>query len=393
MLSFLRQISLLLLVLMAAKPGRLAAQTTLVKRLHSGALLREYRLYVPASYQPGTRVPLLLNLHALGSSAAFEEYHVDFRPIADTANFLILVPNGELNYIGQQNWNVFDAPGTGGVDDVAFLAALIDTICARYSVDSTRIYSTGRSNGGFMSYELACQLSHRIAAVASVAGTQNVGRLAGCNPQHPTPILAIHGTADNSILYDGTDWGTARFASVPSILNYWVQYNHCLPTPTIIPVPDIDPTDGCTAEHYIWPGGRNGSVVEHFRINGGAHTWPGALPLFGTTNMDISACVEIWRFFRRYRLGQLAAPQAASPLKLEVWPNPVDGTGLVTLYVGEAPSPASLKVFDALGREVWVDSFAKNSYSLSLDTRNWPGGVYFLQVTVNQVTFRQKLVK
>jgi polyhydroxybutyrate depolymerase len=391
--AWLRYSFVLLLVFLVLAPNPAAAQTTVVNHIHSGSLLREYRLYVPASYRPGTRVPLLLNIHALESSDLFQEFYGDFRPIADTANFLVLHPNGEHNSSGQQMWNVFDAPGTGGLDDVAFLSALIDTICARYSVDTTRIYSTGMSNGGFMSYELACQLSGRIAAIASVAGTQNLTRLAGCAPQHPIPVLAIHGTADYAIPYDGIDVGSAHFASVTAILDFWRQFNRCRPTPTSLPVPDTDPNDGCTAEHLVWSGGRNGSVVEHFRIVGGGHTWPSAPYLFGVTNKDISASTEIWRFLRRFRLGQLTAPEAAPPLTLEVWPNPTDAAGIVSLYLDEALQPTDLTVFDALGRTLQVQPARNVDNSLSVDTHTWPGGVYFLQVKAKQTTYRQKLVK
>lgn len=380
-----------LLLLAWAGAGKLAAQTNVITQVHSGAMMRDYRLYVPASYRPGVRVPLLLNIHALGSSAAFQEVYGDFRAIADTANFLILHPQGVINTNGQLQFNVFEGPASGGIDDTAFISALLDTICARYSVDTTRIYSTGMSNGGFMSYELACHLSGRIAAIAAVAGTQNVQRLATCTPQRPVPVLHIHGTADGSIPYNGFN----QFAAVSEVLNFWLRFNGCPLTPTTTALPNLDPTDGCTAARQVWPTGRNGSVVEHIRIEGGDHTWPGALPpLNGSpaTNRDINASVEIWRFLRRFRLLP-EVPVAAAPIPLHAWPNPVGTTNRVTLATGVPIAPTAVQAFDALGRPVSVALTANSDGSLVLDTQMWRPGLYVVCVTTGGSVERIKLVK
>ncbi|GAB2861359.1 hypothetical protein GCM10027044_21950 [Hymenobacter ruber] len=356
--------------------------------------MRHYRLYIPASYQPGKPVPLLLNIHALSSNDAFQEYYGDFRPIADTANFLILHPNGEVNSAGNRMWNVFEAPSAGGIDDVAYLSALIDTICARYSVDKNRIYSTGMSNGGFMSYELACQLNGRIAAIASVAGTQNVTRLAGCAPQHPTPILAIHGTADGAVPYEGTNQ-INHWASVSSILNFWIQYNGCTPTPKVTAMPNISQTDNSTVEHLVWANGRNGSVVEHFRVLGGEHTWPSAPYIAGVTNFDISASVEIWRFLRRYSLDKLTAaepPVLTAGRALEVWPIPADDAALLYLRANVPIQPADVVLFDVLGRAVPVRASSVGG-SLVLDAHQWAKGTYYLQVTADKQVYRRKVIR
>ncbi len=376
-----------------AGSGPAAAQNTVIGQIRSGGVLRDYRLYVPAAYRSGTRVPLLLNLHALSADNITQENYGDFRPIADTANFLVLHPNGLPNSNGQRHWDVFDEPAAGDINDVAFLAALIDTICQRYSVDANRIYSTGMSNGGFMSYELACQLSGRIAAIASVAGSQNPARLAACAPRHPTPVLVVHGTADNGVPYEGTAhgyMGNSHWAPVPDLLSYWVAFNQCAPLPLVAAVPDLDPNDGCTAEHLVWGEGRNGSAVELFRIIGGGHTWPTSPYLFGVTNRDIKASVEIWRFLRRYRLNELTA---AAPSVLNIWPNSVDRQNLVNVRAGTALRPADVQVFDDMGRRLAVQAQLRFSGSLALDTHALLPGVYLLRVTADNTVYKQKLVK
>ncbi|WP_210520501.1 T9SS type A sorting domain-containing protein [Hymenobacter terricola] len=384
---WLRQSVLLILVFLAV-PGRVNAQNIVTGQITSGGIPRHFIIYVPASYRPGTRVPLLLNIHAYGSNDGYQMRYGDFRFIADTANFIIVHPNGVLNSAGALMFSPLYPPATGEVDDVAFISSLIDTISTRYSIDPNRIYSTGMSNGGFMSYELACQLNGRIAAIASVAGAQNRLRQAGCQPVHPTPIMEIHGTADGAVPYAGD----SNYASINSILNYWIQFNRCTSTPIRTAVPDIDPTDGCTAEHYVWNNGRNGSAVEHFRIIDGAHTWPSAPDLYGATNKDIDASVEIWRFLRRYNLQQLTKSENILPQPPSIWPNPVDDSNVLTLAVGAPIEPIDVQVFDALGRKVSVTGVS-NPNGLSLDTHFWQHGLYLMQVKVNQIVYHQKLIK
>ena len=386
--------ALLATVLLLAVPAALRAQTTVVSTIRSGGLVREYRLYVPAIYTRTTgRVPLLLNLHGYGSDNFQQENYGDFRAIADTANFLVVHPNGVFDGSNNRNWNTFGPRGTG-VDDVAFLAALIDTLASRYRLDPDRIYSTGMSNGGFMSYELACQLSNRVAAIASVTGSMTASRLATCTSGRPVPVLEIHGTADGTVPYTG---GTAlQFVAIPTLLNSWVTRNGCNPTPTVTMVPDINPNDGCTAERSVWSGGRNGSVVEHFRIIGGAHTWPGSAFVIGVTNQDISASREAWRFLRRYRLSRLlptVAAVAQPRLQLVLLPNPA--TDNLLIQVDNIRLPAeTLAVRDALGRRVAARAQATPEGRLQLATAAWPAGLYVLsvQLPTGQI-LHQKLVK
>ena len=335
---------------------------------------------------------LLLNLHGYGSNYQEQENYGDFRPIADTANFLVVHPNGTIDGNGNHFWNTFGPRGTG-VDDVAFLSTLIDTLARRYRLDLNRVYSTGMSNGGFMSYELACQLGNRIAAIASVTGSMTAGRLAGCTSGRPVPVLEIHGTADNTVPYTG---GTVlQFVAIPTLLNSWVQRNGCSPTPTVTPVPDTNPADGCTAERSVWAGGRNGSVVEHFRIIGGGHTWPGSAFVIGVTNQDISASREAWRFLRRYRLAQLLPTRGAVvPVlpQLLLLPNPA--TDRLQLDAGQRLTAEALMVRDALGRRVAAAAQPLPDGRLELTTANWPAGLYQLAVALptGQI-LHQKLLK
>ena len=400
MKAFFHSLTAAALLLGLLAPNQLRAQSTPSGTIVSGGLTREYKLYVPASYRAGTPVPLLFNLHGFGSNNLEQEAYGDFRPIADTANFIIVHPNGAINALGARDWNTFSAPGSGGVDDVAFLSALLDRLRTEYSINPNRVYSTGMSNGGFMSYELACKLSSRIAAVASVTGSITTARLAVCTPQHPTPVLQIHGTADATVPYEGG--GFFGFAPIPTVVEYWRQFNGAAATPVVTQLPNTSTTDFSTVERSVWRGGRNGSEVQLLRIIGGGHTWPGANtnPPFPAqsstrpTNQDISASVEIWRFLRRQHLNLLlSARAAAASVSLNVAPNPAGPDGQVLVRAGRALRPAQVRLFDQLGRRQPVAAVAGPDGTVQLDLGTVSSGVYLLQVELNGRRYQQKLVR
>ena len=269
---------------------------TIYGSLEHDGLLREYILYIPDSYSGTEPVPLVFNFHGYTSSAESQMNYADFRPIADAEGFLVVHPQGTEDNLGNPYWNVgaFWHPG-GDADDLGFTDRLIDHIAFNYSIDLNRVYATGMSNGGFFSFHLAGLLSHRFAAVAPVAGTMTTYTFENYDPQHPTAILQIHGTADYVVSYDGTTWSL----SVDEVIDYWVDFNDCDTEPIITELPDIDPDDGSTVTHFAYEDGDYGVNVEHFRVNGGGHDWPGSI--YGG-NQDIDACAEIWQFFSEYSL-------------------------------------------------------------------------------------------
>ena len=164
------------------------SQTTVQGNFTFEGIERSYLLYVPASYSAQSAAPLLLNLHNYGSNMNEQMQYGEFRPIADTAGFLLVVPNGTPDFNNTMHWNTF---GTSNVNDVGFLSALMDTISMHYNVDPHRLYSTGMSNGGFMSYSLACFLNNRMAAIASVTGTMTTANFMSCIPTRPVPVMQM----------------------------------------------------------------------------------------------------------------------------------------------------------------------------------------------------------
>lgn len=372
-----RLFSIITLCVIGAAP--LAAQTTVTDSIYCGGKYRSYILYVPAIYNALHATPLVINMHGYTSNAQQQQYYGNFMPVADTANFLVIHPQGTY-YNGQAFWNAGISPTL--VNDVQFISNLIDSISAQYNVDPNSVYATGLSNGGFMSQTLACVLNNRIAAIASVSGTQFTQQYSSCTPVRPVPVLHIHGTADGVVPYAGN----SSEEPADTIISFWRRHNQCNPTAQFSNVPNTNTSDGCTAEHYVYTGGIDNSSVELYKIIGGGHSWPGAPIVIDVTNMDFNASVEIWRFFRKYKLSQLTSVNELEALKNEVsvYPNPA--TGLVYVHTNETTID-QVVLKDLSGRIILQQA------STTVDLSGLRAGVYFIEAHAKHNTVVKKIVK
>ena len=296
----------LLFLTLILLPYIILSQTVTEEFIVHDGLSRSYILYVPASYDGTQSVPLVLNLHGYTSNSGQQMIYSNFYTIADTEGFILVHPLGTNDINGDAFWNSDLSIYSMDVDDVSFLNTLIDLISSNYNINTDRIYSMGMSNGGFMSYTLGCVLSDKIAAIASVTGSMTEAQIDFCDPQNEIPVMQIHGTADPTVLYEGSSLGF-EIESIDNVVSYWVNVNGCNTEPVVNNVPDINLLDLCNAEHYVYSNGTNNSSVELYKIINGGHTWPGAaIPLFGNnTNQDFNASEKIWEFFNKYDLNGL----------------------------------------------------------------------------------------
>jgi polyhydroxybutyrate depolymerase len=342
-------------------------QTTVNDSFLHGGINRTYSFYVPAIYDANQPVPLILNLHGYTSNGAQQSFYGNFKNIADTANFIVAHPDGTFDSGSNRFWNVgFSA---SGVDDVGFLEALIDTISAAYNIDPRRIYTTGMSNGGYMSYRLVCE-SDRFAAMASVTGSMTLLNYNNCSPSKPTPVMEIHGTADATVPYNGFSGSV----STPNVLSYWATFNNCPTPPTMTIVPDTNPTDGATAEHYVYAPGDGGVTIEHFKVINGAHTWPGSSFTTGVTCQDFSASKEIWRFFSQFEHPTADIKEDDMFNRLSAYPNPSEG--VFSLKTTKTNFEV-VEISDLNGRIV----FAQENVAITekFDLSNLEAGVYLFK--------------
>ena len=278
----------------------------------SGAITRDYILHVPPSYSGDKAVPLVVNLHGLGSSAAGQASYSGLPAKADAEGFIVVMPQGlSTALVAQPHWNIV-LLGAPEADDLGFIADLLDALESQLCVDSDRIYAAGMSNGAQMTSRLACSLSDRIAAAAPVSGVYFPPLAVelpepGCPSARPVPIIAFHGTADTIIPFDGGPLGEAIGFDFTlrdiddEIMPDWAARNGCDSVPTEEPVT-------VNVRLIRYQGCDKGATVELYVIDGGAHVWPGATDLPDPdVNDEISANDLLWDFF-------VAHPFVAQPV-------------------------------------------------------------------------------
>ena len=293
------------LMLLFLAPYLLLSQQVTEEIIFHDGLERDYILYVPETYMSSEPTSLVLNLHGYSSNAGEQMIYSEFYALADQYGFVLAHPQGTIDENGFAFWNSGMFGSTSAIDDVGFLNNLIDTLSSQYNIDLDKVYSTGMSNGGFMSYKLACELSDKIAAVASVTGSMSDGQFDSCFPQQSVPVMQIHGTADLVVLYEGNSF--LEILPIEDVVSYWVNFNQCDTDPILTNIQDVNILDLCQAEHYLYNNGIDGTSVEFYKIINGGHTWPGApIPLVGNnTNQDIDASTKIWEFFNKYDINGL----------------------------------------------------------------------------------------
>ncbi|PHI21338.1 hypothetical protein CEQ90_02765 [Lewinellaceae bacterium SD302] len=346
--------------------------------VHDG-LNRSYIVYVPASYNADVPAPLMFNYHGFTDNSANHLAYTDMRPIADTAGFILVYPQGSLLFGFLSHWNVGSFTNGSTADDIGFTEAMIDSLSNSYAIDSSRVYACGFSNGGYFSFRLACELSDRIAAVASVSGVMSTQNFNSCSPQRPVPVMSIHGTNDGVVDYNGGN--PAGSLSVDEVLDYWVGHNELDPEPTITELPDLNSNDNSTVEYQSWRSQDGCFAVDHYRVDNGTHTWPlvGGNP--SERNVDISASQLIWDFVSQYNLD---GPIECSPVgtskvavpdeQLEAYPNPTDR--YLNLATEQNSFPQTYELFNTFGQRVMRGSAILTGERI--DLAGLPAGTYVL---------------
>lgn len=270
------------------------------KLIHDG-LERTYMMFVPEVANLGEPLPLLLNLHGFTGTSSSQMNYADFRPIAEREGFILVYPEGTL-LGGDTHWNVGSWTRDSTTDDLGFLSALIDIMIEDYNIDASRVYAIGHSNGGYMSFQLACQIGDKITAVASVSGTMTPENYDACAPTHPTPVLQIHGTTDPTVPYNGAIWTK----SVDDVLAFWIDVNQASGEPTIIDVAEsADSTAPSTVKRMQYSSAEMGVMVEHIMVEKGGHEWLGQTNGLGQANLDLDTNEEIWAFLSQFDLDDL----------------------------------------------------------------------------------------
>lgn len=354
---------------------------TTVDSILSGNIQRKFRLYKPNSYTGNVAVPLVFNLHGYTSNAIQQQFYGNFMPIADTANFLIVQPEGT----GPSNGQFWNAGLGSAPNDVAFLNALVDSLKSQYNIDLNSVYTCGMSNGGIMSYYMGVTSNSKFAAIASVTGTMFNSWL-NVVPGRIVPIMEIHGTADATVPYIGSV--SNNMAPIDTVLKRWRAHNACNSSSLVTNVPNINTTDGATAINYKFYNSNGKAYVEHYKVTNGAHTWPGAAFSVGVTCQDFNASLVIWKFFRQFKLNQFITTSKAEVKSnlsnINLYPNPANDK----LNVTSDNKILSLQVLSMDGRVIQT-----NTLSNIIDTHTLSNGIYIISITTEKGNLTRKFVK
>jgi len=271
-------------------------------RLNLGTVQRFYIVKLPKAYyeDPSRKFPVVLALHGTGGSAAQMESTSELNVRADQSDFIVVYPEGVRSdgVLGIRSWNAgncCDYAMRENVDDVGFIARLLDHLTTTFKVDERCVYVTGMSNGGMMAYRLACELSTRVTAIAAVSSTMMTSF---CQPSRPVPVLHIHSAIDTKIPYEGGPGiGSYNFMGVDSVLNTWAVLNGCAQKP-------VEKKEG-GLKTLTWESCGSFSVVKAVITPDGGHSWPGGKQPARWSDKPselIRANDLIWDFFREFQL-------------------------------------------------------------------------------------------
>ena len=268
---------------------------------------RTFIIDIPMSYDPeDDPLPLIFVLHGAGGNGENIRALSGFAELGEAEGFISVFPSG-IN----GGWNDGRPdPGVAANDDITYISHLIELLTNSLNIDANRIYSTGYSMGGMMSYRLGCTLPDQIAAIASVASTMPLYIVSECDPAPTLPVLLIQGTNDNVIPWMGVRNG---YLSAFGTMQYWAEHNGCPYETDLVPEANLDPSDLTLVIRHQYDDCDNEALL--YGVYGGGHTWPGGgsgAPIeIGVTSRDLNATAAIWDFFDRYTL------EDRQPLELE----------------------------------------------------------------------------
>jgi polyhydroxybutyrate depolymerase len=301
-----------------------------------GNVDRWFRVYRPQRLKP--KAPAVLLLH--GGTQSMRKI---FQPsaggtlawldIAEQEGIVLLVPNGTNSETGdpqgdRQNWQDLRATNTNTgakADDVGFMRALLKLGQQNYAIDPSRIYVTGASNGGMMTYRLLVEMPESFAAGAAFIATLPDSKTLP-QPLLPTPLMIANGTDDPLVKWAGGNipGRPDRLMSTPATVDWWLQANRAnIKQPQITTLPDLNPQDGCRIIKTAYTADPGGAPVMFYKVAGGGHDMPSTRQqstpsrlqqrLIGSTCHDAEGAKLAWDFLKNYD----RSPTSPNPPKIK----------------------------------------------------------------------------
>jgi polyhydroxybutyrate depolymerase len=350
-------------------------------------LNRTYLLHLPTGYTATKNYPLVMAMHG-GTGSAFNiENQSKLSQKANNESFIVVYPEGvKGGLLNFRSWNAGWCCGyasSSTIDDVGFINALLDTLIDKYAIDTARIYATGMSNGGFMSYRLACESANRFAAIAPVAASMS---MKNCSPSRVVPVIHFHSYIDTSVPWQGgIGDGISGHYNPPldSVLHAWAAHNGCISIPDTL-------TNDAAFTHLVWNYCNCLSAVELYITTDGGHSWPGGnqTPIGDPVSENISATDLMWEFFQRYTLGCSvnSVSEVSVANTIQIVPNPAENQ--VTVL-----NPCRLNILDVLVYNSQGQVVLKPEGFSSFDISGLENGWYVLLFQTSEYPVVSKLIK
>ena len=329
-------------------------------------ITREYIIHVPSGYQEGDNLPLVIVYHGFGGCAYYMADETGgLNDLADEENFFVAYPQAAYRPAKE---DTYWEPGFNGgesiyLDDIFFSEQLIEHIDEEFSLDLSKLYAAGYSNGGMLTYSLACLRGDLFEGVCIMSGALLDG-MGSCDPTQPVPMIIFHGTGDFVLPYNGNQY----YASVPDVVSLWVDHFQ-IPTSTL----SSTELNGGNVVHDSYYGGTNNTclslytVIEEYGLPGD-HVW------FGQDMDGVSPNRIIWDFFSGV-CGGVDAISCETHDRVQAFPVPFGDQ----LFIGNiGVSSATYHMYDVRG--VVVRTGRLGSDGLVHGLGDLPAGCYLLRV-------------
>jgi polyhydroxybutyrate depolymerase len=261
-------------------------------KLYDQGKWRTYYLYIPKSYNTDRPMPLVLVFHGDEGSGKSISKVTKFNQLAEKNGFILVYPDG-IN----QRWSL-KGRTKGSANDVLFVSALIEYLQQKLNIDSHKIYAAGFSRGAILTQALACELPDKIAGFASVAGSLPVRLIHKCQLPNPVSILAINGTNDQEVLYEGDDYTQhGALVSISDMVHFWRSHDHCTSR-------GKSPFFSRKTRTSLYTSCNGDKEVLRITVINGGHFWPGGMTTDKNLNkfnseLGLNASEVIWDFFQK----------------------------------------------------------------------------------------------
>lgn len=363
--------------------GIAMAQQNVADSLEHQNYQRQYIVHLPPTYTGTVDVPVVIVLHGGSGTSLNAQGFTEMNFVSNQNNFLAVYPEGIGDAPPGYSWA--DGRNTtadqAGIDDVGFITKLIGQLSQDYSVDTTKVYVCGFSNGGFMTQRLACEIPEKFAAIAGLGCSIDTSLIRTCKPQRPVPMAYFFGTTDPEVPYGGGNMKNPSVTAVVAVdtaVEFWVKNNNCQKAEDKFDVPNSVQSDNSTVEFYKYTDCDCDADFYFYKILGGGHTWPGVpiaqFPQLGNTNEDIHASYLLWDFFKQFSICDEPIGKAETPIAQDilVYPNPVQDV----LHLQSSKEIERLEIITSLGTSSSHNLIDGNT----LDFSNYKAGVYFLRI-------------